>query len=349
MVSGTIVVWERLDGAFAGANRSIDALFEIAESVSRHIGMTFHRFISNGKVEITINGATVRAWNPFMADHPECVVSGPQTLRDNDRGHEVGVTGYVLPSKSRLSDDDYESGGGPLGWLEQQGFYIYRQDRVVVAGGWLGIGRAGKAWRLDRKFVQARINLDITNSADLDWGLDVRKSMASPPAAFLKPLRQLAEEIRRRSKNSDKAFRTTQHAVRDSIAGTEIPIWIVAPQASPVPQFRINRRHPVVRDLRNSVKDQKKLRALLLLIDREAPVQPRTSGAISSAVVVDASRALQDEAIRQLAATVYYSHRNARRLSMTEALEAMLASPAFKEHEALVTLTIEEIERGKKG
>jgi hypothetical protein len=330
-----------------GTDGSIDALFEIADAVSKHIGMVFHRFIADGRLDVTVNGDAVRAWDPFMSDHGDCMASGPQSLRDGD-GPDVVVTGYVLPAHSQLTDDEYERGGGPLGWLEQQGFYVYRADRLLVAGSWLGIGRAGSPWPIERKFSQARISLDITNSDDLGWGIDVRKSMATPPAAFLKRLRQLAEEIRRRAKNSYRAFRTVERAAADKGYDAEVPIWIASSQAGAVPRFRINRRHPVVRSLRGAVKDQAKLRQLLALIDREAPVQPRSAPAVLQATAVDAGRALQEQSIRQLIVPVYYSLRNGRGMSEEEALNDMLARPQLKEHEELVILTIEEYERGRK-
>jgi Histidine kinase-, DNA gyrase B-, and HSP90-like ATPase len=346
-LSGTIILWEKTDILLGGTDKSIDALFEIAEAVSKHLSVVFHRFISDGRVKITVNGATVSAWDPFMSNHPDCVVNGPQVLKDTGGAHQIVVTGYVLPPRSRLSDDEYDRGGGPGGWIAQQGFYVYRADRLLVAGGWLGVGRAGKAWRIDPNFSLARISLDITNAADLDWGIDVRKSAATPPHGFRSPLRQIGEEIRRRSKSALRAFRAAVRADAATDDGDGIPIWI-ALGTGPVPRFRINRRHPAVKDARDSIKSEPKLRALLNLIDRDVPVQPRSPGA-PSPTSVDANRILKETQIRQLVRTIYYSHRNARGLSASDALKEMLAEAIFRENEALVVATIEEFEREKKG
>lgn len=346
MPCGTIVLWEGLDVLMGGTDGSIDAMFEIAEGVSRHIAMVFHRFLADGRADISVNGEAVRAWDPFMRDHVDCVVSGPQTLHSGEERYDVVVTGYVLPTRSRLNDDEYERAAGPMGWLAQQGFYVYRADRLLVAGSWLGIGRAGKSWAIDRKFIQARISLDITNASDLDWGIDVRKSMASPPAIFLKPLRQMAEEIRRRAKSSYRAFLALERSVKEA-SGAEVPIWIATAQSGPVPRFHINRRHPVVQALRSSVRDKSRLRALLTLIDREAPVQPRSTPVGLHAAAVDANRVLQEQSIRPLAAAIYYSLRNGRGMTREEAQGEMLAKPQFKEYEELVILVIDEFEGGR--
>jgi hypothetical protein len=346
--SGTIVLWENMDSLLAATDRSIDSLFEVAEAVSKHVGMVFHRFLVDNRVMITVNSSEVRAWDPFMSEHPDCMVSGPEVLQESGGDHEIVVTGYVLPPRSRLSEDEYERSAGPGGWIVQEGFYVYRAERLVVAGGWLGIGRAGKPWRLDRSFALARISIDITNSVDLDWGIDVRKSIASPPAAFHRSLRQLAEEIRRRSRSAFRAFRAATHetAVADEAAGP--PIWM-ASRNGPVPQFRINRRHPAVKSVRDATRDGSKLRSLLNLLDKESPVQPRGLTISPSAVQVEANRALQESSIRPLVRAVYYSLRNARGLTAADAKAEMLSQATFRDHETLVVVTIEEYEREMKG
>lgn len=345
MQSGTIVLWEKLDALLPNASRSIDTFFEIADSVSGHIGMVFHRFISAGTLAVTVNGATVRAWDPFMAEHAECVTAERQILQDANDRQKVVVIGYVLPARSQLTDEEYELGAGPAGWLEQQGFYVYRNDRLIVSGGWLGLGRGTAAWHLEKRFVQARISVDISNATDSDWGLDVRKTMASPPAHLAKPLRRIADEIRRLSKNAHRAFRGTEKTSKDEDNDVTTPIWVALPKSGPVPKFRINRRHPTVRSLRSSVRDPKKLREFLSLIDREAPVQPRMSPVPLVNPGPDANRTLQNDSIRQLVSTIYYSHRNGQGLSVEDARREILSQPTFKEHEALVVVTIEEIER----
>jgi hypothetical protein len=144
-----------------------------------------------------------------------------------------------------------------------------------------------------------------------------------------------------------RAFRAAARADAATDDGDGTPIWI-ALGSGPVPRFRINRRHPAVKDARDSTKNEAKLRTLLNLIDREVPVQPRSPGA-PSPTSVDANRILKESQIRQLVLTVYYSHRNARGLSASDALKEILTEATFRENEALVVATIEEFEREKKG
>ncbi|EQD56779.1 hypothetical protein B1A_11391, partial [mine drainage metagenome] len=35
---------------------------------------------------------------------------------------------------------------GPGGWTVHQGFYVYRNQRLLLAGSWLGLGQGHRAW-----------------------------------------------------------------------------------------------------------------------------------------------------------------------------------------------------------
>ena len=52
---------------------------------------------------------------------------------------EVRVTPYVLPHHSRLTTAQHSAAGGPAGWNAQQGFYVYRNRRLLLPGDWLGL------------------------------------------------------------------------------------------------------------------------------------------------------------------------------------------------------------------
>ena len=78
-----------------------------------------------------------------------------------------------------LQDNEFREAGGAQGWTAQQGFYVYRNRRLLVAGSWLGLG-SGSKWTKDEAHRLARIRLDINNLSDSDWKIDIRKSSAKP-------------------------------------------------------------------------------------------------------------------------------------------------------------------------
>ena len=144
--------------------------------------MVFHRFISEDRLQILVNDGPISAWDPFLAG-----ARGGQRLPDEtlrfDAG-EVQVRPHILPHYSNLSTDEHARASGPRGWNQQQGFYIYRERRLLVAGDWLGL-----PVQPEEHYKLARIRVDLDNSMDLEWQIDVRKATARIP-------RQLTQEMR---------------------------------------------------------------------------------------------------------------------------------------------------------
>ena len=90
-------------------------------------------------------------------------------------GYEVKVKPYILPHQSKLSVEEFNENAGLHGWNAQQGFYIYRNNRLIVAGDWLIPGME----KLEQ-YRLARIRVDIGNGTDSEWNIDVRKFCNSP-------------------------------------------------------------------------------------------------------------------------------------------------------------------------
>ena len=181
----------------------------------------------------------------------------------------VVVECHVLPHKDRLSAEEFEDGAGPEGWNAQQGFYIYRNERLLVAGGWLGLGQ-GRAWNREESFRLARIRLDIPNTADAAWKIDIRKSMARPPAPLRPWLTKLAENTRDRARKVF-AFRGSPMQVR---GGTPIEqAWRVE-HTKVGARYRIDEKHPAVAAALDAAGEQASLvRAMLRVVEETVPVQ----------------------------------------------------------------------------
>lgn len=61
----------------------------------------------------------------------------PETRLENG---SIKIKGIVLPHRSKLSAEQYNLGKGPKdSWTAHQGFYVYRNNRLLVAGDWLGL------------------------------------------------------------------------------------------------------------------------------------------------------------------------------------------------------------------
>jgi hypothetical protein len=209
MRQGTLVTWEKLDrvvdqGTSANDEAAHRRFLEQINEVRDHLAMVFHRYLSgetihgNAALNIFINGndqqALVAPWDPFMGGTAARSQQFPKEeipYRDT----KIMVHGYVLPHKDRLSEPEYQRAAGPAGWVAQQGYYIYRNDRILLAGDWLRLGR-GRPWIKEEHYKLARLSIDIPNSLDLEWELDVKKSTAKPPPIIRERLTALAEAVR---------------------------------------------------------------------------------------------------------------------------------------------------------
>jgi len=63
----------------------------------------------------------------------------------------------------------------------------------------LGLGKP-HPWAKEEHYKLARIRIDIPNSQDMDWQIDVKKSTAKPPVAIKKRLIDLADKVRKQAR-----------------------------------------------------------------------------------------------------------------------------------------------------
>jgi hypothetical protein len=265
---GTIVIWENLDRIITSGFGSQDFL-DLADRVESHLAMVFHRFLEGPRprLELMLNGRHVRPWDPFLSGH-SATWSSP-VERIPAEGGMVEVQCHVLPHKDRLEADQHNLAGGPDGWTAQQGFYIYRNKRLLVAGSWLGLGR-GKSWTKEEAHRLARIRLDIPNTADAEWRIDVRKSTARPPVSLRERLSLLASDTR------ERARRVFAHRGRPAQIGTGGPLlqaWRAEHYTGGM-RYRIDTSHPAVKAVLDDAGPlENDIRVMLRVIEETIPVQ----------------------------------------------------------------------------
>jgi hypothetical protein len=265
---GTLVIWEQLDRVVTPGFTE-QTFLDLVDNVERHLAMVFHRYLSGPypPLCIRLNGRPVMPWDPFLAGHPATWTS-PLVIHETGYG-KIEMQGHVLPHKDRLPENAYELSAGPDGWTAQQGFYVYRNQRLLVAGSWLGLGQ-GRSWTKEEAHRLARIRLDIPNSADMDWKIDVRKSSARPPVQVRPVLTKLAEDIRFRAR---RVFAHRGRAARLSDNKPVAEVWRTEHFQGGM-RYRIDLEHPAVRavlDEAGSLTPQ--VRTMLRIIEETIPVQ----------------------------------------------------------------------------
>jgi hypothetical protein len=186
--TGTVVIWERLDRILGykkpEGEMARKQLMAMCRELEEHVAMVFHRFLS-GEVRgkrfaIYINENKVMPWDPFARGEDATKKLEAKTFRvEGAKGRgDIIVEPYVLPHQSRFSTPDaFNRASGPAKWNRQQGFYIYRADRMIQSGGWSGL-RA-----LDEHRKLSRIAISFNPKLDDEFKINVPKMRVSLPAS----------------------------------------------------------------------------------------------------------------------------------------------------------------------
>jgi hypothetical protein len=330
---GTLVLWESMD-RIVSDGYTADDFNDLVDSVESHLAMVFHRLIQGprARFKLYLNGQAVAPWDPFMAGHPAKPWSSPITNHSTDYG-SVSVQCHVLPHRDKLTPAEYDANGGPAGWTAQQGFYVYRNERLLVAGGWLGLGNA-RAWNREEAHRLARIRIDIPNTADADWKIDVKKSIARPPVSLRPWLMALAENTREKAR-SVFAYRGTPTPAQGNVPIEQA--WRAERVKAGI-RYRIEETHPsVAAVLANAGTLGPLVKAMLRVIEETVPVQriwldtaenketPRTGfeGEPNEAIV-EVARVLFDDLMER------------KGLTAEEARKSLLRTEPFQKYPALV-------------
>lgn len=278
--SGTLVFWQNLDrltnGTITTDEKARDRFNQQIEDVREHLGMIFHRYISgpNQRLTIWVNGRNaqnkIEPWDPFSTSHDATLLMPTDQIDFGDQ--IVAIKGYVLPHKDRFkTKEECELAAGPNGWNTQQGFYIYRNDRMLVSGEWLKLGRPRPCAKQEH-YRLARLSIDIPNNIDTEWSLDVKKSTAKPPPEIKQKLFKLASDTR------EKAKQVFVHRGEYGPRGTYKQEELIRPWESSARSghtiYKIDRKHILIKKmLSNAGKTRPELEATLRFLEETVPVQ----------------------------------------------------------------------------
>jgi hypothetical protein len=260
---GTVVLWRDTDKLGSGR-----ALRRRMAEAGRELSLLFHRFIAAGRLSLRVGQTDLVAMDPYLARNPLTQNLGVEFLEH--AGVRVTVNPFVLPHPSRLSQLESAIASGPGGMLGRQGFYVYRGDRLVVAGGWLGL----PGMHNSTPTRLARVILELPSTADLDWSLDVRKSTVIPPGPVESRVTEIAAEVRARS---ERVF-TYRGSPAPSTTGVQSyqPVWRQVRRLGRL-EYSINREHPLIRQA-NGDNSGGMLEGVLRMVETTLPAGHMADG-----------------------------------------------------------------------
>ncbi|MGW1326603.1 ATP-binding protein [Streptomyces antibioticus] len=191
---GTIVRWDGVR-AFETVTAGQDDRFlnDAIEKLETHLGLYLHRFLARDDFHIDVVVEDVHTREEL--DHRGIEPIDPFGYRIPGKpGYPrlftapvegvggVVMTGHIWPPKSPLVA---YRGIGPL--ADRQGFYIYRNNRLVQAGGWNGTRSAETHHNL------ARIAVDLPSSPNDVFSLTVKKDGVNVTPAFARGLESASD------------------------------------------------------------------------------------------------------------------------------------------------------------
>lgn len=255
--SGTLVLWEKLDRILGNAesnNESVkNAFYHEMQNVRQHLSLVFHKFVESKRIKIIFQNDEIEPYNPFLLNlNPKPEMGLPEKFGN------VEIIYFILPHMSEIGKEDYEKSGGSLGWFQQQGFYVYRGDRLLVAGDWLNLEKKRDYSKL------ARVAINFSNATDFNWNLDVKKSTATPPIEIRRELSRIAKIA---ITKSAKIYNWRGQKTLSERGNTNYEsLWKDETTREGIKRYKINRKHPMISSL-ISENSQLAGKALKLLED----------------------------------------------------------------------------------
>lgn len=215
---GTMVVWSKCDKILGkvydqpGGIHEQRALKARKVKLREHIAKVFHKYLDPEiteypDVSIQLDGTEVIPWNPFYPARSEQVLSAKETVMEieSEDGTVANATlkAWILPHSKDMTKEENDAHAKISN--RSQGFYIYREGRMIFSEGWLGIFRSD-----DPHFSLLRAEFSFNHDLDHAFQVDVKKSrIIFDPA--------LEEELKRRltgaRNEADRRYRRKEKSI----------------------------------------------------------------------------------------------------------------------------------------
>jgi hypothetical protein len=245
---------------------------------------------------MALNSRPLEPRDPFNARHPATVIGPPEVIKID--AARVEVQAYTLPHHKKVSPKEWEQLAGREGYLKNQGFYVYREKRLIIYGTWFGLARQAELTKL------ARVRIDIPNTLDAAWKIDVKKASAHPPLPVRKRLRGIIDTIGGTSKRVYTS-RGTRLASK-----SQLPVWIRT-QGKEEIVYGVNREHPVLAGFAIDLPEskQREFSRLIEFIESTIPLDMLFADMGNAPGLVAENRASDDTLRSAIETTLLRLHR----------------------------------------
>ena len=194
--NGTQLIWEKIKKFDETDHNNSKASIETSMvELKKYLALHFHKFMHGAnKVTIKVQELSVSPFDPFLSSKKGYQEGASEET--HVKGGKLKIKVHILPHHSNLSQSEIDEFGGMQEIYKGQGLYIYRENRLIIAGGWMGLSRTYQLGEL------ARIEINIPSGLDDEWSTDVKKSSLQLPQKKKNRLKKLIQEPIKRSKRA---------------------------------------------------------------------------------------------------------------------------------------------------
>lgn len=185
---GTLVIWDDLDRLEPRSDSVEQYVAAKMRGLKTHLGIVFHRLLKQRRVRIWLDRQLLGREETDLQFEVEPI--DPFGYREPGNRHypvvfrahlgrmgALGMNAHIWPPAA--SGPAYSLGGKAAA---HQGFYFYRNNRLIQAGGWNGLRKQDDEPHL----TLARVAVDLPPRLDNDFALSTQKSGIDVPDTFLK-------------------------------------------------------------------------------------------------------------------------------------------------------------------
>lgn len=320
-ISGTLVVWEKLDRLVEGdASDARSAFVSRIDDASEHLELVFHRFLAGErgikKIALELNGRALEPFDPFHSTHPATQAGPVEKIKSG--GLEVEVQAFTLPHHKK-DPEGWERFAGKAGYLKNQGFYVYRGKRLIIHGTWFGLARQKELTKL------ARVRIDMPNGMDAEWKIDVKKASAQPPYHVRERLRRIIETIGATSR------RVYTARGRRLASDSRLPVWQRRQHGNEI-SYCLNPDHPAFVDFKRQLPNDLKtgFERILEIAASSMPVDALFADISASPSHVSGAQ-LAEDTLKHLVETTFAALTSSG-VNPDDALEMMRVTDPFREN-----------------
>lgn len=322
---GTLVLWRDFDILSKSTDGQVyDALNTLKDSVANYLSWIFHRFIgrSQKKVNFYVNNQKLKALDPFLENHQKTTSKKEISIAVSDtNGHEqlIKAKPFILPYLSDMTDKDKKLMGGVEEMRTKQGFYVYRNERLIIWGNWFGMSRRNELTK------NARIRVDIPNALDDIWSIDIKKQVAKIPKRIQNQLTKMVVDAMGISVNKQ-----THRGRKEKVDENIDYIWDRIEGRDKNFYYKVNRESELYKFVLSKISEEdiEYVSMLVNEIERNIPMQQIYIDKSNDNITQEEDDHRQDE-VYQTAVTMIDSAKKISPLPLDQLIDNLMKSEPF--------------------